>query len=258
MTTGDAFTRDLFAWLNRLALDREVSPLAFRLAFVIGQHINRKTGDAWPSQQTLADAIGATDRTVRTLVDQLAGQGHLVVAPGRGPRNPNRYRLAENRKPASAFSIDETGSQLPLSDGKTGNLAHENRKPASGINRKPTSYKPSEGNHLKEPSERKTLAGKHPSIADAFEEYWNAYPKHAAKEAARKAFASVLKKKLATAAELIAGAERYAEERRGQDPQYTKHPATWLHGGCWADEPAPASSSNRHVGAVAAIFSETD
>jgi hypothetical protein len=36
---------------------------------------------------------------------------------------------------------------------------------------------------------------------------------------------------------LIQGAKRYALERRGQDPKYTKHPATWLNKGCWEDEP---------------------
>jgi hypothetical protein len=35
---------------------------------------------------------------------------------------------------------------------------------------------------------------------------------------------------------LIAGAQRYAVERREQDPKYTKHPATWLNAGCWQDE----------------------
>ena len=35
----------------------------------------------------------------------------------------------------------------------------------------------------------------------------------------------------------IAGAQRYAGERAGEDPKFTKHPATWLRGGCWEDEP---------------------
>jgi hypothetical protein len=29
---------------------------------------------------------------------------------------------------------------------------------------------------------------------------------------------------------------RYAAERRGEDPRFTKHPATWLRKGCWSDE----------------------
>jgi hypothetical protein len=39
---------------------------------------------------------------------------------------------------------------------------------------------------------------------------------------------------------------RYAAERAGQPPKYTKHPATWLKGGCWADEPTnPSNNSPR-------------
>ena len=56
-----------------------------------------------------------------------------------------------------------------------------------------------------------------------------------AKEAARKAFAKAAVNGTDVEA-LIAGAQRYAVERQGQDPKYTKHPATWLNAGCWEDE----------------------
>jgi hypothetical protein len=70
---------------------------------------------------------------------------------------------------------------------------------------------------------------------DAFERFWAVYPRRVAKEAARKAFAKAVAN--GTAVEtLIAGAQRYAAERKDQDPKYTKHPATWLNGGCWEDE----------------------
>jgi hypothetical protein len=32
---------------------------------------------------------------------------------------------------------------------------------------------------------------------------------------------------------------RYAAEVQGRDPNYIKHPATWLSGQGWLDEPAP-------------------
>ena len=37
---GDNFTRQLFTWLNRVAADPEITALGFKLAFVIGQHLN--------------------------------------------------------------------------------------------------------------------------------------------------------------------------------------------------------------------------
>ena len=70
---------------------------------------------------------------------------------------------------------------------------------------------------------------------EAFERFWAVYPKRVAKEAARKAFAKAAENGTDVEA-LIAGAQRYAVERQGQDPKYTKHPATWLNAGCWEDE----------------------
>jgi len=71
-----------------------------------------------------------------------------------------------------------------------------------------------------------------------FDEFWAAYPRRVGKIAAERAYA----KALATGhdpALIIEGARFYAMERKLQDPQYTKHPVTWLNGGCWLDEPDP-------------------
>jgi hypothetical protein len=78
-------------------------------------------------------------------------------------------------------------------------------------------------------------------IEASFNTWYRQYPKHVAKSAALKAYRTVIAKKLATPDELLTGAMRYASERSGQDPKYTKHPSTWLNAGCWADEsPVPA------------------
>jgi hypothetical protein len=89
---------------------------------------------------------------------------------------------------------------------------------------------------------------------EAFERFWAVYPRKVAKEAARKAFAKVVEN--GTAVEtLIAGAQRYAVERKGQDPKYTKHPATWLNAGCWEDE-APGAPVIDQAGNVVAFEQE--
>lgn len=74
-------------------------------------------------------------------------------------------------------------------------------------------------------------------ITADFETWYRQYPRKAAKAAASKAYRAIIAKKLATTEELLAGAMRYAAERCNQDPRYSKHPATWLNGGCWTDEP---------------------
>lgn len=84
--------------------------------------------------------------------------------------------------------------------------------------------------------------------------FWSIYPLKKSKEGARKAWAAALKK--TTAAEIIAGAERYRDDR-GRKPEFTKHPTTWLNQGCWEDESTPAAShsqvDNRSVSTPEAI-----
>lgn len=84
---------------------------------------------------------------------------------------------------------------------------------------------------------KKTRA-KRPAPPDGFGVFWDAYPRKVAKAAAEKAYAKALANG-ADPALILAGAEFYALERKLQDPQYTKHPATWLNAGCWQDEPDP-------------------
>lgn len=68
-----------------------------------------------------------------------------------------------------------------------------------------------------------------------FDRWYGGYPNKKAPEAALRAFIAARKK--ATLDELIAGRDRYAAEVKGQDKHLIKHPATWLNGGCWKDEP---------------------
>lgn len=75
-------------------------------------------------------------------------------------------------------------------------------------------------------------AGEDPDFA----KFWSVYPRRVAKDAARKAWAKSVRR--AGAADIIVGAERYRDDPN-RSAQFTKHPATWLNGGCWSDEPAP-------------------
>ena len=85
--------------------------------------------------------------------------------------------------------------------------------------------------------------GRSPSaeIDDEFDLFWTEYPKKADKGKARGAYRVARKK--ATADELVSGARRYANERAGQDPKFTKHPTTWLTAEAWNNETSPASVS---------------
>lgn len=99
-----------------------------------------------------------------------------------------------------------------------------------------------EGDGEAVPTPSTTPQGKAEAAASevAFEEeFWPAYPRKDDKGRARKAFLSVMKSKKATVDELVNGAMRYAAEREGEDPKFTKQPATWLNAEAWLNAAPP-------------------
>jgi hypothetical protein len=62
--------------------------------------------------------------------------------------------------------------------------------------------------------------------------FWEIYPRKVGKGAARKAYRNALRR--AVPEEILAGARRYAAS--SPDPEFTKHPSTWLNADCWLDE----------------------
>lgn len=71
---------------------------------------------------------------------------------------------------------------------------------------------------------------------DRFDEFWQAYPRRVAKDAARKRW-DVLRRRGVDQQVMINGAKAYAQEVTGKDQQFTAHAATWLNAGRWEDEP---------------------
>jgi hypothetical protein len=64
--------------------------------------------------------------------------------------------------------------------------------------------------------------------------FWLAYPRKTEKLSAMKKLATIRKSGIVTFSDMMAGVRRYAAS--GTDPQFTKHPTTWLNAGCWSDE----------------------
>ena len=93
-------------------------------------------------------------------------------------------------------------------------------------------------------------------IQSDFEAWYRQYPRKVGKLKAEKIYTTIVKAKNATPEELLAGAGRYATERAGQDPTYTRHPTTWLNAGGWLDEPKTQSKfvkPNRADSAIAGM-----
>ena len=80
-----------------------------------------------------------------------------------------------------------------------------------------------------------------PAQREAFARFYEAYPKHVARDAAEKAWMKRNPDESLTAT-IMAAVENqkqwradHADDRGILIPEW-KHPATWLNGGCWADE----------------------
>ena len=72
--------------------------------------------------------------------------------------------------------------------------------------------------------------------AEAFEQFYQTYPRKKSKDAARKRW-DKLKVTPALFAEIMQGLERAKKQKEWQDIQFIPYPATWLNSGGWKDEP---------------------
>lgn len=88
---------------------------------------------------------------------------------------------------------------------------------------------------VQKPTEKSLLAN--------FGLFWEVFPRRVAKGGALKAFRAALKRG-ATVEEILVGAKRYAEQRKGEDKQFTCMPATWLNQDRWLDEPTASVEGN--------------
>lgn len=74
----------------------------------------------------------------------------------------------------------------------------------------------------------------------AFTAFWSVYPRKTAKGHARRAWVKATR--TTDPREIIAGAVRYRDDPNRTD-SYTAHPATWLNGERWTDDPLPGRES---------------
>ncbi len=81
------------------------------------------------------------------------------------------------------------------------------------------------------------------ALSAEFADWYSGYPRREGRGQALKAYR--VARKRATAEQLIAGRNRYAEVCRGKDPQFIRLPATWLNGEGWLDEPSMPARPDR-------------
>jgi hypothetical protein len=237
--------------------DPELTPLAFMLAYVLADLVNEREGYAWPSIAHLAVECRVTEKGVKKVIRSLVERGHLCVEAGVGRGRTNRYRwiikLEDGRCVGSAsHARDDRGErlsgrrdadQVPISlqkgatgvppfDAEKGNCGSE--KGELAFQKRGTPVPPTLFNEsIYDPPERSSARQQAQISPTGFDDFWRVYPKKADRGEAVLAFARACES--ASFQDVVLGAMRYATERSGQDPRFTKHPATWLSKACWTD-----------------------
>lgn len=79
------------AWIRLLQRERVV----LAVVAAISAHINTKTGEAFPSRQTIAEMVGTTEREVTRAIARARELGLIDVRVGGGRRKTSTYTLRE-------------------------------------------------------------------------------------------------------------------------------------------------------------------
>lgn len=188
---------------------------------VIADHANDEGTQAYPAQVTIARKASISVRTVQRAVNSLVERGYIRLfkhsggsADCRDDRRPHLYQINLN-----ALRGDTVTGRTDVADGAT--LAT-----STGRQSRPK-------NHPLEPSK------KHQEDFDIF---WSIYPRHAAKQAALKAWIKAVQ--VESVEVILAGARRYADDPN-REARYTAYPATWLNAHQWSDDPIPERELSR-------------
>jgi len=186
---------------------------------------------AWPSYETLAKYANLSERRIRQAVKSLEELGELVIennaGGGYGNYKTNRYWINVNCPEDCSGGMNHSRWKPAAKD-------DEQLKPASkeieaDFNSR---WKPSAAKPLREPSTETN---------NAFEAFWDAYPKKVDKGLAKKSYLNALKK--ASVSELLEGAKKYATQVADTERRFIKNPSTWLNAEAWLNEaPTPKAA----------------
>lgn len=188
----------------------------------------------------LARMTGTTEEEVKALLAELSRSGVSSVTRGGvvfSRRMVSDFSRANKGRKAVEKRYAQTSEKAEENDGP-------NRSPSrSPITQRPESQKPDSSSLRSEQRAPKMVE------PDGFAEFYTTFPLKKARPKAAKAYADALKAGFSPA-DMLAGARRYAAERRGEESRFTAHPATWLNQRRWQDEPVSPQSSpgGRHGG----------
>ena len=180
---------------------------------------DKRNGQCNPKDETLAADCGLSVSTIKRETRRLVEAGLIV-------------KTRTSRAPVYTFPGLTDSSQV--SDQDTSKVSNQDRpRPIRQVTGEPSGSSMVTDLYeqpIEQPTEQPTM----------FDKFWSVFPRRVGKKTAEKAFHRIAKRGEATADQMIEGAIRYQAECRALalEDRFIKHPATWLNGGCWTDEPA--------------------
>lgn len=194
------FNYDLIA---DIALQSIPNPTA-KCVLIALARFSDSEGVCFPSQQTIAEMVCASDRTVRSALKWLSDHGHI------------RAQRREGTSTKYIITCMEEEDMTPE------NISYEvdsnNIVDITKVNR------------------TKSISSSAENISDPFEIFWSTFPRRIGKGAARTAFAKA--KKLISSSKIIEAAQEFADfcEEQGTEKRFIPHPSTWLNQERWDDD----------------------
>lgn len=237
---ANGFTSRKLKWLDRVACDGTLPGGAIRVAVLLClRFLNADTASAWASVTTLATALGTARRVVQRDIAALVRGGYLLVEIGAGPGGTNVLRMPDaapegaTKKSQGERPAGRRGGDHGVAGGATCWSPNPISEPIS----EPVS-EPSISCESTSGASGKSI----PAGTDHFPAFWRAFPRRIARAAAERAWLAALRGG-ADPLTIIAAAERFAARRSAEEPdavkreRFTPHPASWLNGQRWHDEP---------------------
>lgn len=202
--------------------------------------LTKRNGEVLPGISDIAFALRMSDAEVEQLIDKLTGFGLLDnTETGMKPHNWNarQYKSDVSTERVKRFrKRHETVSETPRARQSRTDTEADTEKKDISVNA---------DDELPPIPEFLTRTPKREAEA-LFDEWWALVPHKVGKGQARGAYRTALKK--TDPETLKAGIVRYARDVAGKDTEFIAHPATWLNGERWLDEPKRKTHGNRNRG----------
>jgi hypothetical protein len=222
-------------WINRvLAVKHEfLSPAAKNVLVRLAHHHNIETLGLWVGAANLGKETGYGERQVHRLILEAEAAGWLQKLPSKGGRGlSNSYLLLD-------LNHDTYVRVCALNHDKIPPKPCHSESDQKGLT---VSSMFVGGRKTPTRADLRDFAATLAAPYDGFEEFWDIFPLKAGKDGAKREWKIAVTTRGISKEEILAGARRYRDEREGENPKFTMHPAKWLRDGHYSDEPRPPPS----------------